>query len=200
MVRGRFGWWATAAIWVVAVTSAAAEQPAPPRDVDAWHRELMEAAGGCLTDERQQGWDLGLYPSLGVVLGPPDWAAIQANAYVSLTAEDRISVFVGYGYERGFNSETHMATFGWGGTRRLTAGRDQRGFYGKFLRYRRIEDFEHGIHRGLSVGIEHGVGAFGLSVEFGAARSHRDHWSPVVQLGIKVALPIVISLSGAHSS
>ncbi len=45
-----------------------------------------------------------------------------------------------------------MATLGWGGVRRLSGSRPQRGFYGKFLRYRNIRDFNHGIHHGLSVG------------------------------------------------
>ena len=88
-----------------------------------------------------------------------------------------------------------MATVGWGGVRRLTAARPQRGFYGKFLRYRRLNDFDHGVHHGLSVGIEHGVGALGVSVEFGAARSRDNHWAFAVQLGLKCAFPVIMPLS-----
>ena len=114
-----------------------------------------------------------------------------------MAREGRFSIFAGYGYERGWGSESHMATLGWGGVRQLTVARPQRGFYGKFLRYRRLADFEHGVHHGLSVGVEHGAGAFGLSVEFGAARSASNHWAFVVQTGVKIALPVIIPLSGS---
>lgn len=182
---------------VSAAATVAADDEDPPRDIDQWHQALEEAIGGPIVEEPVHGWDLGLYPTLGVVAGPPEWLSYQLGCYVSMAADGRFSLFAGYGYERGWGSETHMATIGWGGVRRLTAGRSQRGFYGKFLRYRRLNDFDHGIHHGLSVGVEHGVGAFGLSVEFGAARSARNHWAFAVQLGAKIALPVIIPLSRA---
>lgn len=180
----------------VAVT-AEADEPGPPRDVDRWHEMLAQAAGGPLAEETPRGWDLGLYPSLGVVIGPPDWVGYQLSGYVSLSGGRAFSLFAGYGYERGPNSESHLATLGWGGVRRLTAARAQRGFYGKFLRYRRLNDFDHGVHHGLSVGVEHGAGAFGVAFEFGLARSEQNHWAPVAQFGIKLALPVILPLSRA---
>lgn len=173
----------------------AADEIGPPRDVDAWHAELAEAVGGeiCVRPERR--WTLGLYPNIGVTLGPPDWIAYQLHGYLSLADHRSFSLFVGYGYERGPESESHMATLGWGGVRHLSAARPARGFYGKFLRYRRMRDFTHGIHHGLSVGGETGAGLLALAFELGAARSAQNHWAITAQIGAKIALPIIIPLS-----
>jgi len=172
-----------------------ADEPGPPRDVDAWHEALREAIGGPVCTPPQRQWSLGLYPSLGVALGPPEWASYQIHGYLSLSDGNRFGVFTGYGYERGYGSETHMVTVGWGGVRRLAGTRPQRGFYGKFLRYRRMDDFSHGILHGLSVGAESGAGPFGLAFEIGAARSAGNHWAVTAQVGLKVALPVFIPLS-----
>jgi hypothetical protein len=178
-------------------STAVAEESGPPRDVDTWHEQLAAAAGGDLTEAVDRHWTLGIYPNAGAAAGPPEWLSYQLNVYLSLSDHRSFSLFAGYGYERGPGSESHMATLGWGGVRRLQAARPQRGFYGKFLRYRRIEDFDHGIHHGLSVGSETGAGAFGLAFEFGAARSSRNHWDFVVQVVLKVAFPMIVDLSRA---
>ena len=173
----------------------AAEEIGPPRDVDVWHAALADAIGGELCDEPERRWTLGLYPGVGIALGPPEWVAYQFQGYLSVGDGRSFSLFAGYGYERGPESESHMATLGWGGVRNLSAARPARGFHGKFLRYRRIRDFTHGIHQGLSVGAETGAGLFALAFEFGAARSPRNHWAITAQLGLKIAVPIIIPLS-----
>jgi hypothetical protein len=175
--------------------SAVAEETAPPRDVDQWHAAFAAAVGDQITESENRGWSLGIYPSAGFVFGPYEWIAFQGHCYLSLSDGRHFSAFGGYGYERGPGSETHMATMGWGGVRVLSGARPQRGFYGKFLRYRRIEDFNHGIHHGLSVGAETGAGCFALAFEFGAARSSRNHWAMTAQIGLKIALPLIVPLS-----
>jgi len=167
----------------------------PPRDVDAWHEAFAAAVGRELVDEPSNGWTLGLYPTVGIAAGPSNWIAYQLHGAVSLTRGGHLSLFAGYGYERGPTSRSTMVTVGWGGVQRLPAGREQRGFYGKFLRYRRQDVFEHGVHHGLSIGHESGAGMLALSVELGAARSAANHWSFTGQIALKVALPIVIDLS-----
>ena len=71
----------------------------------------------------------------------------------------------------------------------------QLGFHGKYLRYRRWNDQDHGVHHGLSVGTESGVGFAALAFEVGAARSSRNHWMVVVQVALKFAAPIRIPLT-----
>jgi hypothetical protein len=178
--------------WAVAISAGAAE---PPRDVDAWHRALEAAVGVELTDEPADGWTLGLYPTAGVAVGPSNWASYQLHGALSLSRAGRLSLFAGYGYERGPTSRSHMVTLGWGGVQRLQAGRSQRGFYGKFLRYRRMDDFDHGLHHGLSVGHESGAGILALSIEAGAARSSANHWSVIGQISLKLAFPVAVALS-----
>ncbi|MCU0302762.1 MAG: hypothetical protein MUC56_01715 [Thermoanaerobaculales bacterium] len=175
-----------------AATAAVAEEPQPPRDVDAWHEAFSAAAGGPITEPADRGWSLGLYPAAGLAVGPPGWVAVQGQAFVSLSDGRSFSLFAGFGYERAPESESYLATLGWGGVRRLPAARPQRGFYGKFLRYRRIEDDHHGVHEGLSVGTEHAVGAYGLGFEFGVARSDRDHWAVTVQVALRIGCPLII--------
>jgi len=182
--------------WMVILgLPAGALEAGPPRDVDAWHEALAAAIGGNITEPLHRGWSLGIYPSAGVSLGPYEWIAYQAHGYLSVSNGRSFSIFGGYGYERGPGSETHMATLGWGGVRRLSGARPQRGFYGKFLRYRNIRDFTHGIHHGLSVGAETGAGLFALAFEFGAARSAQNHWAITAQIGLKIAVPIFIPLT-----
>jgi hypothetical protein len=194
MARGRFGWLVAAVIVVVQAAGAAADDPELLRDVDAWHAMLADAVGGELTDEVEPEWSLGLYPSAGIALGPPDWIAYQVHGALSLSDGSSFSLFAGYGYERGAHWRSHMATLGWGGVRRLTAGRSQRGFYGKFLRYRQLDHETDGRHHGLSVGTENGVGPFAIVVEIGAARSSEDHWAVTAQIAVKLAVPFVIQL------
>jgi hypothetical protein len=180
---------------VLLCPAVSAEEVGPPRDVDKWHEALATAIGSEITEPLHRGWSLGIYPSAGIALGPYEWIAFQAHGYLSVSNGKSFSLFGGYGYERGPSSETHMATLGWGGVRRLSGARPQRGFYGKFLRYRKIRDFTHGVHHGLSVGAETGAGLFALAFEFGAARSNQNHWAITAQIGLKIAVPIFIPLS-----
>lgn len=184
-------------VGVAAVVGAPveADEIGPPRDVDAWHAALLEAVGAPICERPERRWTLGLYPSIGIALGPPEWISGQVHGYLSLSDHRSFSLFIGYGYERGPGSETHMGTLGWGGVRRLSGARPARGFYGKFLRYRRMRDFDHGIHHGLSVGAETGAGVFSLAFEIGAARSGDNHWAITAQVGAKIAVPIIIPLS-----
>ncbi len=71
----------------------------------------------------------------------------------------------------------------------------QTGFHGKYLRYRRWDDEDHGIHHGMSFGTESGVGFGALAFEVGAARSERNHWLIVAQVALKFAAPIRIPLT-----
>lgn len=189
------------AVVVMAVAgSAAGQDPSPPRDVDAWHDAFREAVGDEILEPERNGWSLGLYPNLGLGFGPPGWIAYQVGGYFSVTRQGSFSVFTGYSYERGPGEESHMATLGWGGVRQLRGSRSQRGFYGKFLRYRRLTDFDHGVHHGLSVGTETNAGVLGFSMEVGAARSPQNHWAVIVQLGVKIGLPIFVPLNRDNGS
>jgi hypothetical protein len=187
-----------AAVVLAAVASPlGAEEIGPPRDVDSWHEALSAAAGGELTEPLDRGWSLGVVPNIGAAIGPPDWLAYQIHVYVSGSNGRSFSLFGGVGYERGPGSESTLVTIGWGGVRRLAGARPQRGFYGKFIRYRRLDDFVHGVHQGLSVGTETGAGLLAIAFEIGAARSQRNHWAFTAQVGLKVAFPVHIPLSRA---
>ena len=187
-------------VWFVGVVTtlcapSVADEIGPPRNVDAWHAALTEAIGGEICDRPERRWTLGIYPNAGFSMGPPEWIAAQLQGYLSLSDGRSFSLFVGYGYERGPGSESRLMTLGWGGVRHLSAARPARGFYGKFIRYRRMRDFEHGIHHGLSVGAETGAGLFAFAFELGAARSSTNHWEITAQVAAKIAVPIIIPLS-----
>ncbi len=171
-----------------------AEEPPIELDVDAWHTALAEAVDGDLVDRRDGRWCLGLYPSAGVALGPPEWVSYRLHGAASLSDGETFSLFMGYGYEEGAHVRSHMVTIGWGGVRRLPAARPQHGFYGKFLRYRRIDDERHGRHHGLSVGAESVAGRLGVVVEVGAARSENNHWMFTAQIALKVGIPVLVPL------
>lgn len=166
-----------------------------PVDLDAWHAELGTADDPPVEDAGRQ-LVLGLYPGVSAVLGLPDVVSVQGNVFVSLSDSSRFSVFLGYGIERGAPADAEIITLGWGGVRQLPMAVEQWGFYGKFLRYRRWDDRNHGVHHGLSVGAESGAGNLGLTFEIGMARSDRNHWMPTAQIAIKLALPIGIRLKG----
>jgi hypothetical protein len=187
--------------WLVAVLVAWLAIPAglvvageegAPLDLDAWHRALGEAGGGELDQEADRRFVLGINPNVSAVVGFPNLAGYQANLYLSLSDSSRFSIFVGYGVEGGSSADSTIYTLGWGGVRRLPMAKPQWGFYGKFLRYRRVEDETHGVHDGLSVGTESGAGALGLRFEIGAARSERNHWMVVAQIAFTLELPIGI--------
>lgn len=183
-----------AAVWVmvllVAMCGAATAQERI--DLDAWHAENPAPD----PDQPNAGYSLGLYPGVSGVLGAPNLLSYQYGVFLSLSDGRSFSLFVGYGEERGSSADCAIYTLGWGGVRRLPSAAPQRGFHGKFLRYRRWDDRDHGIHDGLSAGTEMGVGFLSLTFELGAARSDRNHWMATAQVALKVALPVVIPLGG----
>ncbi len=162
-------------------------------DVDLWHAGLAEAVGPEPAAEIQP-WSLGIYPEIGVGIGLPNWYSGQGNVFVSLSDGKTFSIFGGYGREKGPSADSRIITVGWGGVKRLPVATTQVGFHGKFLRYRRWDEEDHGIHHGLSIGTIHGVGVGGLSFEIGAARSERNHWLITLEMTINFAVPVYIPL------
>jgi len=164
-------------------------------DLDSWHQELADALGEEPEEEGDRRPALGIYPTLGGALGPPNWVAAQGHAYLSFTDGKSFSIYGGYGLERGPRGDASIITLGWGGVRSIPVASKQTGFHGKFLRYRRWDDEDHGIHHGLSFGTESGVGFGALAFEVGAARSQRNHWMITAQVALKLAAPIRIPLA-----
>lgn len=164
-------------------------------DLDRWHLELSQAIGEEPEQPRDERPALGLYPTLGGALGPPNWAAAQGHAYLSFTDGHSFSIYAGYGVEKGPWADARILTVGWGGVRAIPVASKQTGFHGKYLRYRRWDDEDHGIHHGLSFGTESGVGFGALAFEVGGARSDRNHWMIVAQVALKFAAPIRIPLT-----
>jgi hypothetical protein len=166
-----------------------------PIDLDLWHEDLVDALGAEPEEKTDQPPAFGLYPTLGGSIGPPNWASAQGHAYLSFTDGKSFSIYAGYGVEWGSEADSSVITVGWGGVRSIPVASRQTGFHGKFLRYRRWDDEDHGIHHGLSFGTESGVGFGALAFEFGAARSDRNHWLIVAQIQLKIAAPIRIPLT-----
>ena len=163
-------------------------------DIDLWHVEWAEAMGPEPAQESQP-WSLGLYPEIGAAVGPPNWYSAQGNVFVSLSNGKTFSVFGGYGWEWGPQADAQIITLGWGGVRPIPVATKQLGFHGKYLRYRRWDDQDHGIHHGLSIGTIHGVGICSLSFEVGAAKSEQNHWLVTLEVSLKFAIPAYIPLS-----
>ena len=163
-------------------------------DIDLWHAELSEAMGP-EPPEAVQRVSLGLYPEIGAAVGPPNWYAGQGNVYLSFSNGKTFSIFGGYGHEWGPQADAQIITVGWGGVRPIPVASHQLGFHGKFVRYRRWDDFDHGVHHGLSVGTMHGVGICALSFEMGAARSEQNHWMITLEVSLKFAVPVYIPLT-----
>ena len=161
-----------------------------PINLDLWHEELFDALG----EEPEQKADrrpaLGIYPTLGGSIGPPNWVSAQGHAYLSFTDGKSFSIYAGYGVEWGPKADASIITVGWGGVHPIPVATKQIGFHGKFLRYRRWDDEDHGIHHGLSFGAESGISFGALAFELGAARSERNHWMIVAQIALKFAVPI----------
>ena len=190
---GRFALGRSAALFLLATMVAAPLAATEEEiDLDQWHANRQTSTGE--EPPLAPRLALGLYPALGGVFGIPNVAALAADGYLSLTSRGRFSVFAGYGIERGYFADAEVYTLGWGGVRRLPSARTLRGFYGNFIRYRRWDHRDHGIHHGLSVGTESGAGRFGLGFELGAARSERNHWMITARVTIKVGIPILIPL------
>jgi hypothetical protein len=164
-------------------------------DLDAWHQELADVLGDEPEEEGDRRPALGIYPTLGGALGPPNWAAAQGHAYLSFTDGKTFSIYGGYGVEWGPRADASIITIGWGGVRSIPVASKQTGFHGKFLRYRRWDDEDHGIHHGLSFGTESGVGFGALAFEVGAARSQQNHWLITIHVALKFAAPIRIPLT-----
>jgi hypothetical protein len=166
-------------------------------DVDLWHRQLAEAIGPEPEEAAEGVPGLGLFPYLGAAAGPPNWLSGQVGAYLSYSDGRTFSLYGGYSYEAGPQADAHVITLGWGGVRPLHSAAPQLGFHGKYLRYRRWADEDHGTHHGLSVGHETGLGNLAMSVEMGAARSQRNHWLITLQVCLKFATPVHIPLGKA---
>jgi len=194
----RWSWRALGVVALVLLAVPATALAGDEIDIDQWHQELADALGE-EPKEAPRGPSLGLYPNVGGGLGPPNWVSLQANAYISFTAGKKFSIYGGYGVERGPQANAQIITVGWGGVRRIPVASKQLGFHGKFLRYRRWDDDDHGIHHGLSFGTEQGVGIGALSFEIGAARSERNHWLVTLEVALKFALPIYIPLRKAST-
>jgi hypothetical protein len=166
-----------------------------PIDLDQWHEELIDALGEEPEEYGDRRPAFGIYPTLGGSLGFPNWVSAQGHAYLSFTDGKRFSIYAGYGVEWGPKSDASVITVGWGGVRPIPVATKQTGFHGKFLRYRRWEDEDHGVHHGLSFGAESGISFGAINFELGAARSERNHWMVVAQIALKFAAPIRIPLT-----
>ena len=154
-------------------------------DIDLWHQELNQTLGEEIADTPPRP-SLGIYPTLGVALGPPNWASLQGGVYLSYSCRS-FSIYGGYGVERGPVADAQIWTLGWGGVKPIPVASKQKGFHGKFLRYRRWDVEDHGIHHGLSFGTDHGIGIGALSMEVGAARSQQNHWIVTLEIALKFA-------------
>ena len=166
-----------------------------PIDLDSWHEELIDDLGDAPEQTTDRRPALGIFPTLGGSIGPPNWYSAQGHAYLSFTDGKSFSIYGGYGVERGPKADASAITLGWGGVRPIPVATKQVGFHGKFLRYRRWDDEDHGIHHGLSFGAESGISFGALAFELGAARSERNHWMIVAQIALKFAVPINIPLT-----
>ena len=191
MVRARI-----AVVVVAALAAASVSWAGDEIDLDAWHARRAEELGEeAQPQDGQRAFELGLYPSAGVALGPPNWAALQASAYASFSNGKKFSMFGGYGWEWGPRADAQVVTVGWGSVDSLYVASKANGFHGKFLRYRRWDEKENGVYHGFSVGTESAAGYLALAFEIGAARSTNDNWIFVVQVALKTALPIRIPLN-----
>jgi hypothetical protein len=183
-----------AGLLVLAVLPVAA-QAGDTIDLDLWHEELIDALGEEPEQQADRRPALGIYPTFGGSIGPPNWYSAQGHAFVSFTDGKHFSIYAGYGVEWGPKTDASMITVGWGSVRRIPAASKQTGFNGKFLRYRRWDDRDHGVYHGLSFGTESGVGFGALAFEIGAARSESNHWMIVAQIALKLAAPARIPLT-----
>jgi hypothetical protein len=166
-----------------------------PIDLDSWHEELIDSLGEDPEPIADRRPAFGIYPTVGGSIGPPNWVSAQGHAYLSFTDGKSFSLYAGYGVEWGLGADASIITVGWGGVRPIPVATKQVGFHGKFLRYRRWDDEDHGIHHGVSFGAESGISFGALSYELGAARSERNHWMIVAQIALKFAVPIRIPLT-----
>jgi hypothetical protein len=184
-----------AAVGLVLTVLPLAAQAGDTIDLDLWHEKLNDALGESPEEATDRRPALGIYPTLGSSIGPPNWISAQGHAYLSFTDGKSFSIYAGCGVAWGPMADASIITVGWGGVRSIPVASKQTGFHGKFLRYRRWDDEDHGIHHGLSFGTESGVGFGALAFEIGAARSESNHWLIVAQIALKFAAPIRIPLT-----
>ncbi len=168
---------------VIPIGAASAQENAEPIDIARWHEEHPVSLVEEHHDDRLR---IGLYPRFGLIAGIPNGVAGTAQIALSFRRPERYGIYLGTGYEYGPSVTGANVTLGWGGVRETPASAPQNGFSGAFLRYRKWNSDQHGRHDGLSIGFESGLGAFGLTVEAGLARSTRNHWIPVARIGISV--------------
>ncbi len=167
----------------VLVTCASMVHGQDPFDIKEWH----DGHPVSLVEENpDQRLRLGLYPRLGVIVGIPNAVAGTFQISFSMLRPKRYSLYLGAGYEYGPAVEGSNLTIGWGGVREAPAALRQVGFSGAFLRYRNWDSNDHGRHHGVSVGVESGLGAIGLALEVGLARSDRNHWIPVARVSFSI--------------
>ena len=179
---------------LVLVVGAAAAHAGDELDLDLWHQQLAGEIGEDPQKPEPRVPAIGFYPAIGGALGPPNWISGQGSAYLSFTDGRSFSLFVGYGVEKGPQADAQVVTLGWGGVQPLHVASKQLGFHGKFIRYRRWEHDDHGVHHGLSLGTESGVGFLALGFEVGAARSSQNHWIITAEVALKLTLPVRIPL------
>lgn len=159
-----------------------------PSEVDRWH-ELRPFLRPDDVGDPSWRWRVGVYPHLNLAMGLPEGVEVAPALDLSLARSGGWSVFVGYGRAYGPEVEAELWTVGWGGVHPLEGSRPQHGFHGTYLRYRRWDERDHGVHHGLSVGTASAVGPIGLGLELGAARSERNHWLPVAQVQVTLGMP-----------
>lgn len=171
---------------LAATPRVAAEDP--PLDVDRWHRMRPFLRPSEVGDPGWR-WAFGVFPHASFAIGLPDGLAAAPAVNLSLARSGRWSVFAGYGLEVAPQADGELWTVGWGGVHGMEGSLPQQGFHGTYLRYRRWDTRDHGVHRGLSAGAASSVGPIGIGLEVGAARSERNHWLPVAQIQIILGLP-----------
>lgn len=164
-------------------------------DVDLWHKQLAEELGPEPATEPEPTAGFGLYPTLGVAAGPPNWISAQAHLFASYSNGRSVSLYGGLGLEEGPQADALILTLGWGGVRPVVGLAPQLGFHGKYLRYRRWDGRDHGLHHGLSLGTESGLGFAAVAFELGAARSDRNHWLITATVCLKLAAPVHLTLA-----
>ena len=187
---------APAALVLLAVLAAGGSAVAGDGvDVDLWHRQLAEELGPEPASEPEPTAGFGLYPTLGVAAGPPNWISAQAHLFASYSNGSRVSLYGGLGLEEGPQADALILTLGWGGVRPVIGLAPQLAFHGKYLRYRRWDDRDHGLHHGLSLGTESALGFAAVAFELGAAHSERNHWLLVATVCLKLAAPVHLPLA-----
>ena len=88
-----------------------------PIDLDTWHEHLNDDIREAPEEEINRRPALGIFPTLGASVGPPNWYSAQGHAYLSFTDGRSFSIYAGYGLEWGPKADASVITVGWGGVR-----------------------------------------------------------------------------------